>query len=104
MEETSEEVLPREARVTVDALFEQFDALTAKLDAVDQEIFAWHRASETSQRLATARPGGLRFAIAKLREARATPYQFTPRDGTQAIGAHGGIIRSCGDTLNQVFL
>jgi transposase len=56
MEVTSEEVLPREARVAVDALFEHFDALRAKLDAVNQEIFAWHRASETSQRLATA-PG-----------------------------------------------
>jgi hypothetical protein len=31
------------------------------------------------------RPRGPRFAIAKLREARATPYEFTPRDETQAF-------------------
>jgi transposase len=56
MEAANEEVLPREARVALNALFEHLDALTAKLDAVDQEILAWHRTSEASQRLATA-PG-----------------------------------------------
>lgn len=56
MEATNEQVLPREARVALDALFEHLDGLTAKPDAVDQKILAWHRTSEASQRLATA-PG-----------------------------------------------
>ena len=37
-------------------LFNHLDALTAKLAAVDRNILAWHKASEASQRLATA-PG-----------------------------------------------
>ncbi|MDD9723592.1 transposase [Sulfitobacter sp. PR48] len=56
MEGANEKVLPREARAALDALFEHLDALTAKLDAADREILAWHRSSEASQRLATA-PG-----------------------------------------------
>lgn len=56
MEAANEEVLPREARAALDALFEHLDALTVKLEAVDQDILAWHKSSEASQRLATA-PG-----------------------------------------------
>ena len=37
---TRESTLPREARTTLDALFDQLDALTGKLGAVDREILA----------------------------------------------------------------
>lgn len=56
MEAANEEVLPREARAALDALFEHPDALTAKLDTVDQEILACLVPGEAGQRLATA-PG-----------------------------------------------
>ena len=56
MEAATEDVLPREAREALDVLFEHLDALTQRLDAVDREILAWHKASEVSQRLAGA-PG-----------------------------------------------
>ena len=56
MEAATEDVLPREARVALDVLFQHLDALSQKLDTVDREILAWHKASEVSQRLATA-PG-----------------------------------------------
>ena len=56
MEEARPDVLPEEARAAVVVLFEHLDALTEKLGKVEQEILAWHKASDESQRLATA-PG-----------------------------------------------
>lgn len=56
MEEADTDVLPEEARAAVAVLFEHLDALTEKIAKVEHEILAWHKASEESQRLATA-PG-----------------------------------------------
>ena len=56
MEEARPDVLPEEARAAVVVLFEHLDALTEKLGKLEQEILAWHKASDESQRLATA-PG-----------------------------------------------
>ena len=76
MERTSESVLPREARIALDALFSHLDALTAKLGVVDREILAWHKTSEASQRLATA-PGVGPLMATALIAAVGDASQFT---------------------------
>ncbi len=56
MGKLSIEVLPDEAREALTCLFNQIDDLGLRLHAMERRIIAWHRASEASQRLASA-PG-----------------------------------------------
>jgi transposase len=49
-------VLPDEARAAITEVFEHIGALTDRIDAMEAKIVAWHKGSETSQRLASA-PG-----------------------------------------------
>ncbi len=115
MEAADEEVLPREARAALDALFEQLDALTRKLEAVDQEIIAWHKASEASQRLATA-PGVGPLTATALIAAVGDASQFpsgrhfaawlglTPRMSASGSRAHIGRISKGGDRYLRTLL
>jgi transposase len=115
MEAANEEVLPLEARVALDALFEHLDALTAKLDAVDQEILAWHRTSEESQRLATA-PGVGPLTATALIAAVGDASQFasarhfaawlglTPRMSASGNREHIGRISKGGDRYLRTLL
>lgn len=50
------EVFPDEAREAVTCLFNQIDDLGLRIQAMETRIIAWHKASEASQRLASA-PG-----------------------------------------------
>lgn len=56
MAKLSTEVLPDEAREALTCLFNQIDDLGLRLHEMERRIIAWHRASEASQRLASA-PG-----------------------------------------------
>ena len=56
MGKLSAEVLPDEGREALTCLFNQIDDLGLRIHAVERRIIAWHRASEASQRLASA-PG-----------------------------------------------
>ena len=56
MGKLSTEVLPDEAREALTCLFNQIDDLSLRLHTMERRIIAWHRASEASQRLASA-PG-----------------------------------------------
>lgn len=115
METANAEVLPWEARVALDALFEYLDALTAKLDAVDQEILAWHRTSEASQRLATA-PGVGSLTATALIAAVGDASQFasarhfaawlglTPRMSASGNREHIGRISKGGDRYLRTLL
>jgi len=115
MEAADEQVLPREARAALDALFEHLDALTLKLDAVDREILAWHKASEASQRLATA-PGVGPLTATALIAAVGDASQFpsarhfaawlglTPRMSASGNRAHIGRISKGGDRYLRTLL
>lgn len=50
------DLLPQEARAAIDSLFNHIDALQEQIKTVEDEILAWHKTSEESQRLASA-PG-----------------------------------------------
>lgn len=56
MGEQEPEVLPDEAREAIGCLFDHIDGLQERVEAVEARILAWHKASEASQRLASA-PG-----------------------------------------------
>ena len=56
MGKLSAEALPDEAREALTCLFNQIDDLGLRIHAMERRIIAWHRASEASQRLASA-PG-----------------------------------------------
>lgn len=56
MGKLSDEALPDEAREALTCLFNQIDDLGLRIHAMERRIIAWHRASEASQRLASA-PG-----------------------------------------------
>jgi len=52
----SRELLPDEARAAVEEVFDHIEDLTARIESVEARVVAWHKNSETSQRLASA-PG-----------------------------------------------
>jgi transposase len=56
MGKLSAELLPDEAREALTCLFDQIDDLGQRIQAIEGRIVAWHKASEASQRLASA-PG-----------------------------------------------
>lgn len=115
MESANEDVLPREGRVALDALFEHLNALTQRLDAVDREILAWHKASEASQRLATA-PGVGPLTATALIAAVGDASQFatarhfaawlglTPRISASGSREHIGRISKGGDRYLRTLL
>ena len=55
-DEADSVVLPDEARATIAEVFAHIDVLTERIDAMETQIVAWHKNSETSRRLASA-PG-----------------------------------------------
>src|SRR3954467_3853396 len=56
MSRTEPALLPDEARQAIGVLFDHLDGLQERVDKVEARIMAWHKASEASQRLASA-PG-----------------------------------------------
>lgn len=115
MAAATEDVLPREARAALDVLFEHLDDLTKKLDAVDRDILAWHKASEASQRLATA-PGVGPLTATALIAAVGDASQFatarhfaawlglTPRISASGSREHIGRISKGGDRYLRTLL
>lgn len=53
LQSAEQDVLPNEARDTVQLLFAQFDDLGRKIEILEQRIMAWHRANAVSRRLAS---------------------------------------------------
>src|SRR5215212_323857 len=56
MRRSEPDVLPSEAREAIGVLFDHLDGLQERIDKVETQILVWHKASETSRRLASA-PG-----------------------------------------------
>src|SRR6185437_12714473 len=56
VDNSTPDVVPNEAREAICRLFDQLDDLQERVKAVEGCILAWHKANETSQRLASA-PG-----------------------------------------------
>jgi transposase len=115
LEEACESVLPHEARSALTALFDHLDALTVKLDTVDQEILAWHKTSKESQHLATA-PGVGPLTATALVAAIGDGTQFqsarhfaawlglTPRISASGGREHIGRISKGGDRYLRTLL
>jgi transposase len=55
-DEAGSDVLQDEARAAIAEVFAHIEGLTERIDAVETQIVAWHKNSETRQRLASA-PG-----------------------------------------------
>jgi transposase len=53
LQSAEQNVLPDEARGTVQLLFAQFDDLGRRIETLEQRIIAWHRANDVSRRLAS---------------------------------------------------
>lgn len=115
MEATREDVLPQEARTALDAVFAHLDDLTTRLDSINREILAWHKASEASQRLATA-PGVGPLTATALIAAVGDASQFasarhfaawlglTPRISASGSREHVGRISKGGDRYLRTLL
>jgi transposase len=77
--DSSDERLPKVARVCVAALGAQLRTLKAQILEFDRQIMAWHRSSEMSKRL-DAIPGvGPALATAKSAPITSTNSSFTPK-------------------------
>ncbi|WP_352976952.1 IS110 family transposase [Mesorhizobium sp. M1005] len=99
MEGMESDLLPQEARAAIDSLFDHIDALQEQIETVEDEILAWHKTSEDSQRLASAPGVGPMTATAivaaagdghQFRSARHFAGWLGQRRGSPPVAARNG--------------